>query len=337
MILGKILIATFNILANIYCTPDAYQRPDYNPEDLKIDVRYSRILNKIKPIMKSQGVLCFQEVDVTTYSKLRPFFKEHDYDMYYSSYRGYFGEMGVAIALPSAWKVKSLDQFRLIDGKKWPEVNTQSSCWKKVLDKLTGGMLKLGETPYENWMRSQTYNHTMVTLELEGKEQQSLFVSCIHMPCAFRYPSIMTTFGTLAMERIQKLAGKNPYVLAGDFNFMPDNFLYQQFTTGTVDPAPVVEDFPKEDQWNPAKLNLKPMKSALKEFNGKEPKWTNYAFNKGFVGSSDAKPFMGTLDYIFTSKHFTVKNAFKEPKEDKLCPNEKEPSDHIMIWANLSW
>ena len=44
--------------------------------------------------------------------------------------------------------------------------------------------------------------------------------------------------------------------------------------------------------------------------------------------------FKGTLDYIFTSNHWNVKDV-KSIKNGGPYPDEDEPSDHVMISADL--
>ena len=53
----------------------------------------------------------------------------------------------------------------------------------------------------------------------------------------------------------------------------------------------------------------------------------------------DDDPFIGTLDYIFLSKEWRVKSVLPTVHRDNVkdgpYPNEIEPSDHIMIAADL--
>ena len=52
----------------------------------------------------------------------------------------------------------------------------------------------------------------------------------------------------------------------------------------------------------------------------------------------DDDPFIDVLDYIFLSNEWEVKGVKKLPYRDDVngpLPNENEPSDHILIAANL--
>eukprot|EP00392_Amoebophrya_sp_AT5.2_P016407 g16668.t1 len=101
-------------------------------------------------------------------------------------------------------------------------------------------------------------------------------------------------------------------------------------------------DVPEKYQslWRPQDNH--PLDSAYamaKGSHGKEPRFTNYASRKSEYEESD---FMETLDYIFLSKsHWEVQRVLKLPEEREayeagVCPNEYEPSDHLLIAATLT-
>ena len=87
----------------------------------------------------------------------------------------------------------------------------------------------------------------------------------------------------------------------------------------------------KEDGWTPE--ISQPLRSAYATYQGKEPKFTNYAqVRKNPV-------FIETLDYIWLSQAWQVNSVLPLPglKEvDGPFPNEIEPSDHIAIAAELT-
>jgi 2',5'-phosphodiesterase len=83
------------------------------------------------------------------------------------------------------------------------------------------------------------------------------------------------------------------------------------------------------DDWQP---ELKPLRSAYVEANKSEPDFTNYA------KVQDDPPFIDTLDYIFLSKQWAVEHVKQLPHRDQAMgplPNDQEPSDHMLIAANL--
>merc|ERR1712154_536001 len=67
-----------------------------------------------------------------------------------------------------------------------------------------------------------------------------IWIGNYHMPCAFREPAVMTLHCDLVAQRIQYLASKgendskDSFVLAGDFNIMPDSAQYHFLTTGKI-------------------------------------------------------------------------------------------------------
>ena len=75
------------------------------------------------------------------------------------------------------------------------------------------------------------------------------------------------------------------------------------------------------------------MRSAYVLKNKVEPEFTNYAKTK------DDPPFIGTLDYIFLSSHWKVNRVKSLPTLQGFqgpLPTENEPSDHLLISADIS-
>jgi len=78
------------------------------------------------------------------------------------------------------------------------------------------------------------------------------------------------------------------------------------------------------------------MRSAYVIKNGAEPEWTNLArskFNKDGT-------FIETLDYIFISDNWSVNSVKNLPTKASMAgvesfPGKTEPSDHVMITAQL--
>ena len=228
-------------------------------------------------------------------------------------------------------------------------------------------------------------------------EHEPIWIANYHMPCAFREPAVMTLHCELVAQRIQSLAkscvsssssssqeieknhqdcdsgtGKgdtktnantnantssHAFVLAGDFNIMPDSVQYRFLTTGQFDSDVDVEnigdntDLPAAaasahssyppirygTKWDPN--SIAKMRSAYATYaNGKESDFTNYAHN----GALSNESFIGTLDYIFLSHDhdWVVKDVLPLKHRDEILtdgpfPNADEPSDHVMIGATL--
>jgi len=67
-----------------------------------------------------------------------------------------------------------------------------------------------------------------------------------------------------------------------------------------------------------------------------EPSYTNYAHC-----GNEPQTFVGTIDYIFCSENIGVSSVIPiatfEDGKTELCPNETEPSDHLLIGATLTY
>jgi len=138
----------------------------------------------------------------------------------------------------------------------------------------------------------------------------------------------------LSCQLAQQFAGTKPLIYCGDFNSTPISSVYKLLTAGHFDRHHL--DHPKhamppEDKWNP---DVKPLRSAYKIKRGKEPNFTNYSHDR-----YNEKPFIDVLDYIFISDHWDVVSVEELPgtveNYSTPLPNEEEPSDHLLISAQL--
>ncbi len=212
-------------------------------------------------------------------------------------------------------------------------------------------------------------------LRCRGKDEGTKGMFCItnyHMPCAFYAPPVMNIHAEMAARRVQSLAAQAwkdvngddndydnepskqlsiPYILTGDYNILPQSAHYKLVTTGTLDRDDPTYPPPKHGvEWTIGSVAMDSA-YALKHPSGSEPEFTNYAHT-----GEQEEPFVGTLDYIFLSKlEDTARDG--ESKQDGTSgewwevydvkklpgiaesggpfPNEVEPSDHVLISADL--
>ena len=139
----------------------------------------------------------------------------------------------------------------------------------------------------------------------------------------------------MCVHHVQNLASGSPYIVAGDFNIKPSEPVYKFLTTGELAttenpyyPAPP-EHLP-EYVWTPSLLE--PVQSAYAVAKGTEPDFTNYARVR------EQEPFIDTLDYIFVGQSIRVREIVELPHRSEAAgpfPNAIEPSDHILIAADL--
>ena len=73
------------------------------------------------------------------------------------------------------------------------------------------------------------------------------------------------------------------------------------------------------------------MQSAYVKCTGKDPLYTN------LCASGNGSMFKEVLDYIFVSQEVNVESVLEVKESDRLQPNLDEPSDHVLIAANISF
>jgi 2',5'-phosphodiesterase len=100
--------------------------------------------------------------------------------------------------------------------------------------------------------------------------------------------------------------------------------------------AVVVASNPSNDEHTGTETTTTSSSSSCSCSNGtNEPDFTNYSKMGDNV---DDPPFIDTLDYIFVSHQIHVTDVLSLPHRNDIegpLPNEQEPSDHLMIAANL--
>lgn len=225
--------------------------------------------------------------------------------------------------------------------------------------KSTAGLLlnyigSPNESTIDAWDMTENRFNVLLTVALKFRENQAMFsISNYHMPCAFYCPPVMNLHVDMAARRAQQLAseihndvygtdavGEVPHILAGDFNILPDSAHYKLVTTGVLEESdPSYPPLKHGFKW---KSTCEAMDSAYATHSGAEPSFTNYAHL-----NSEDEPFIGTLDYIFLSRKehndrssckWVVRDVVKLPEKEASggpFPNECEPSDHLLISADL--
>lgn len=220
------------------------------------------------------------------------------------------------------------------------------------------------KTPFE---QAQDKFNRLIYFRLRPRQGagEEFGVATYHMPCVFWEPSVMVIHAALCAQRTRTLAAGAPHVLLGDFNFKPGDAAYRLVTEGALDDLDPA--YPEPPDWEPWRPELEaPMTSAYAALGG-EPAFTNHT-----VSGMNPAPFTDTLDYIFYSEGFAALSALPTPPSSPLierckapqpglsgppsgeppapvgelsaelaaagvpfCPNAQEPSDHILIAAEL--
>mmetsp|Transcript_7225 Transcript_7225/g.17008 ORF Transcript_7225/g.17008 Transcript_7225/m.17008 type:complete len:383 (+) Transcript_7225:94-1242(+) len=187
------------------------------------------------------------------------------------------------------------------------------------------------------WEMSRRRQNQQILLRLRPRQpdgtpdprKPSFCVSTYHMPCVFWDQRVMTIHSTLAARYVQRKAGSDPYILAGDFNIKPFSGAYSLLTQGKLDAAH--PDHPPPRQDDPWKMELEEgMESAYAKVQGREPDFTNYAqINR-------EEPFIDCIDYIFHKPGMKAITCDMLPGRAVArgpFPTADEPSDHILLGA----
>lgn len=342
-------IVSYNLLSSSLCSPGYFT--SCKPECCDTDYRLERILEKLNTEIDSQSIICLQEVSHKFAGELHTHFSQNDYYFVHALYGNKFnGYMGVGIAVPMAkFTIEEVDITKIADTKRTPPKSKYSK--PSFLQGLYTSLMKMVEwflklvgawkEAVNVWDKALWRNNQMLCLRLSFKHTKNIsdkspfVVGTYHMPCMFDQPQVMNIHCALSAQHIQKFAKELPFVYCGDFNIKPESSMYQLLTTGAIEesnPERPVALEGDESGWAPTVSPA--LQSAYKDYNGREPDFTNYAKVK------DDPVFQDTLDYIFLSPgHWQVDDVEPLPHRSEVkdgpFPNEREPSDHVLIAANL--
>ena len=241
-------------------------------------------------------------------------------------------------------------------------------AWNKMLPPLIKSWLPAWfapHDPWDEWDQAEARNNPICGVQLRRKFEQSdaaseasasspvkaaspFWVFNVHMPCLYRTDRDVKALAihcALVGQHVHRTAGAAPFVLAGDFNIKPRDDTYALLTRGAL-PAEsrvrpcvrLLQAHGKPAQPDGFECNIpEGMRSAYVEALGREPDFTNHALSDFAVNST---PFTETLDYILLSKHWSVKSVRELPprtaaSREACSPNGDEPSDHLLIGADL--
>ncbi|KAL9181227.1 hypothetical protein ACHAXT_010032 [Thalassiosira profunda] len=366
---SRVRVVSYNLLSSKLARPSHFTRAD--PAHLEPEHRLPLILAKLEKAMDRgfakdtsapPTIFALQEVCYPFASKLHTFFANRGYHLVTGLYgRPFNGYMGIAIAYPTKhFETLDVDICRLSDERPggWPRkpvVDEEGggkglglrsiiqqftrTLVQTVNDRIVKRLTSSGERVIDPWEMSENRFNVLLTATLRFREGGSFVISNYHMPCAFYAPPVMNIHSELAAKRVQYLASKNaetekalPFIFAGDFNILPGSPHYNLLTTGELDASDPTYPPPKHGvEW---KVESLPMDSAYAKMLGLEPEFSNYAHIR-----DQEDPFIGTLDYIFLSQNeWTVHEVQRLPRTKDSggpFPNETEPSDHLLIAADL--
>ena len=371
----SVRVVSYNVLSSHLASPDHFTtcKPEDLDFGNRLPRVLSKLEEEMKDCRAKEkpAIFCLQEVSHSFAGPLHTFFANNRYTMITGLYGKPFNNyMGIALAYPiDTFETIATEQVRLSQCREqgWPReprveaegIAGKLNGAKRSIRKFAQGSLKRGirsivgpvrgllrlppppKDPIDPWHMSENRQNILVSVCLKERvangDGQTFCLSNYHMPCAFYAPPVMNIHADLAAKHCQDFAASNgpngpcPHILAGDFNLMPDSAHYKMLTTGVLprfNPTYPAEKYGMA--WQP---EAKPMQSAYAVSSHGEPDYTNYAKTR------DDEPFIGTLDYIFLSDEWDVDGVQKIPTREEYpgpFPTEAEPSDHLLISADLS-
>eukprot|EP00301_Raphidiophrys_heterophryoidea_P002394 c11114_g1_i1.p1 GENE.c11114_g1_i1~~c11114_g1_i1.p1 ORF type:complete len:369 (+),score=77.45 c11114_g1_i1:35-1108(+) len=351
-------VVTYNVLSSHLAGADYFVYCD--PKNLDAGTRLARVQAKLNEQIKQRAIICLQEVSTLWAGSLHTHFASHNYHFIFSQYSAKFsGYMGVGIAFPlDTYNLLTTDITRVADTGLFvnpefeegdrppaPKLTFMERFWKTLKWVLFGNPPLVPET----WEKSSRYRkNTMISLRLQPKESNARFcVSTYHMPCAFRLPKVMLCHASLAVQCAQTFAGSDPLIVTGDWNFIPNSTPYRLITRGAIEPSH--PEYVKYTPPNPTSDDetsiprvpwscelREPMRSACAVHLSREPAFTNNA-----QPLRESKPFVETLDFVFVSEQWQVKDVdplpmSKDVAKSGVFPSETEPSDHVLVGVTLA-
>jgi exonuclease III len=290
---ASVRVVSYNILSSELADPEFFTK--CSPENLKASNRLPKILDKLQKEIddfqetkdsgtKEPVIFCLQEVSHQWATALHVFFAERGYHMITGLYgKSFNGYMGIATAYPiQEFETLHVDLVRLSEKKAggWPRKPKDPEpgmIRKYIFDPIYKPVKAVYKQLYNNsqnekvedaWDVSRWRFNQFIAVKLKnrrGDRSIPFWIGNYHMPCAFRTPAVMNIHADLVGSYIQKLAKsqqgeKEPYILAGDFNILPDSPHYSLLRTGLLEETD--ETYPEKKYDMSWKPTLKGMRSA---------------------------------------------------------------------------
>jgi 2',5'-phosphodiesterase len=327
-----IRVCSYNILSTNLCDPSWHV--NCKPEYLASFYRWKIISSRLLEQMRTNTIICLQELSDYWISALLVFFSSHNYTFVYDSQF-----LGVGIAFPhKKYSLLGVDMIgvgqKLKEQCKTKKRPKNKSCklscvWNKLSSLMYYGIpFYFTSSPPDVWQTAIKKNNRLVRIILSDSDGRKFTIFNYHMPCSFDDPDVMNIHAGMLLRVVQEECVVLPYILAGDFNSIPGSSVYNMITRGFI---PVM---PMSSVYSTPWFEITPLKSAYYTALGTEPTFTNHSHTK-----ISKVPFTNTIDYIFSNSGFEVKSILhtldKVPED--TFPNAEEPSDHLLIGAEYNF
>ena len=324
-------ILTYNCLASNLAEHQYF--PQTNPAHLDFSYRSKLFERELQSL--NADIVCLQEMHRDDlHNWLSPFLSQLGYD------NGTFAERGGSKAKDGVVIFFKRNKFKLI---------TQHRL----------GYFDIAQSQFPNQAALATYNAALFCLfqiqndqaNESNKEQQQIWICTTHLNWNHTLPAtqlfqIRTLFSELT--RLNKETSDSPFVIVGDFNSQPNSVVHDYIRNGfvadTADYYSKVRDvylplFDGDVNKTIAYLSEPHMyKKAL------ESAYNENTFTLPFT-TRIVNHFCGTIDYIYYQRDRIRPLQLFNPlhddgeraiREDFTLPNERHPSDHLPLMAELA-
>ncbi|KAF4676419.1 CCR4-NOT transcription complex subunit 6-like [Perkinsus olseni] len=309
-----IKLLNWNILADIYCTPQQY--PYCPPWALSWNYRRHLIIKQIAAL--EGDVVCLQEVQSDHfYSSLLPALEALGFGYLYAPktreiFTDKYCEEGCAILYRKS-RFSVVDSFTIeFDAHAKDSARYQGARNTKQRNRLSKGNVALACLLEDSRCGGRPLGivNTHITADVDAGDVKLWQAMCM-------------------LEVVQGWSnsqnGVLPIIMCGDFNSTPESAVYELLTTGRLSPSSIPDDpfgiLPPVSQMH----HSLPLRSIYPAVVNSEATYTNYT-----------QKFQGTLDYIcFTQnslRGLAVSNtySYEELSAETALPSPTQPSDHIL-------
>lgn len=324
-------IASYNVLNPAFCNHQT--KAHIKKEYLDPEKRFENIVDKLKDEVDQKAIICLQEVSREWSAKFSCWFQQNDFFFIHHSYGEHQKtEMGCAIAIPRCYTLLDCTIPVISRQKYWPKPAPAPMGLYDKLKQLLFGTLPRKDKADQNedyWDMAKNRKNTAIFVKLSCRITRIAFVvGTYHMPSLHFIPQVIIIHTALLSQSIKNFAGYLPYILAGDFNFVPNSIPDRILKYG-VTPESLYETIKMRafDPWYP--VVRKKLRSVYQEIY-KKSQPTMYFFKYERLHAK-------SIDHIYISPEWEVLHAFNfEVEKLKMPPpNKTEPSDHVLIAATL--
>ena len=218
--MNSVNVVSYNVLSEKLCNWSYYDKT--RPSDCDQDVRYERVMSKVRAQMDTNAVICMQEVSRRWMEKLIPIFSKYKYE--YVSYQGHKarnGYMGPCVAWPrERFEIKNVSVDRVTDTMKWP-------AWQHIVSDSMGNEKE--EEREDSWKTTRSRKNGVVLVRLCDGES-TFVIGNYHMPCLFGSDvacQSMVAHAVMVIRAAQSFAANDPLVICGDWNITPNSATYK--------------------------------------------------------------------------------------------------------------